>query len=504
MSGIFLKFKRRRNAIRIVRASMVGASVGLVAAGVWLILSKLTVIDFEPITSAYVGVGAMLLCGLLVFLFSGISDIAFAEELDSLFGLKARVQTMVAYSEEESVMLSMQREDAEKALSAVPLKAYKFKRVWIYIIALVLSMAVLGSGFLVTNLRGYVPPEEVIPFKLSEMQEEGLLKLISDVETSEDIEEEFKLPMAAELKALLEELRVVETQPDMLAVMEVHMSAIRDITYESSTATEILNGLWDSNNVYLRHLAKALDTSSVASLVWADFAEGLRKYAVILMGDDKNPEELDSDDMIGKALLDFAIDTMSLKLKGALDSTGLTEADEIYAAIIQFFESDPGGLNLLQQELDGMDDAAARKALLESFELTGKALYDAISLNKKNADKGEYVMMRLSALFGVPLPEFERPEFVKKGLSVGGDEGRKDEDKDDAPPGGGGIGEGAVYGSDDMVLDPRTGEYVKYGTLIDEYFAIMLERLEGDSYTEEQKEAIKKYFSLLYSGFEEE
>jgi len=59
-----------------------------------------------------------------------------------------------------------------------------------------------------------------------------------------------------------------------------------------------------------------------------------------------------------------------------------------------------------------------------------------------------------------------------------------------------------MYGSDDLVLDPLTGEIVKYGDLIDRYNAIMYERLEGDFYTEEQKQVIRKYLELLYSGLE--
>ena len=52
------------------------------------------------------------------------------------------------------------------------------------------------------------------------------------------------------------------------------------------------------------------------------------------------------------------------------------------------------------------------------------------------------------------------------------------------------------------MLDPITGKPIKYVELLDKYNAIMNERLEGDSYTEEQKEAIKKYFDLLYKGVE--
>ena len=78
----------------------------------------------------------------------------------------------------------------------------------------------------------------------------------------------------------------------------------------------------------------------------------------------------------------------------------------------------------------------------------------------------------------------------------------KNDDESESSGGDGGIGEGATYGSNDIVIDPLTGEPIEYGKLLDKYNAIMYEKLEGDSYTEEQKEAIKKYFDLLWSGLE--
>ena len=109
-------------------------------------------------------------------------------------------------------------------------------------------------------------------------------------------------------------------------------------------------------------------------------------------------------------------------------------------------------------------------------------------------------MLRLSALFIVPLPEFERPDFVKNGETVGGDNSNGNKDENNNSNSNGGVGTGATYGSNDIVLDPLTGEPIEYGKLLAKYYGIMYEKLEGDSYTEAQKEAIRKYFSLLYSS----
>ena len=133
--------------------------------------------------------------------------------------------------------------------------------------------------------------------------------------------------------------------------------------------------------------------------------------------------------------------------------------------------------------------------------LVSNALYDAISLNKVNANVGEQAMKKLATLLLVPIPEFERPEFVKNNESINKNQGTGDDDNNNTS-GDGGVGPGATYGSNDIVIDPLTGEPIEYGKLLDKYNAIMYEKLDGDSYTEEQKEAIKKYFDLLWSGLE--
>lgn len=492
MSGIFLKFKRRLAAIRLARAIMSGVAVGLITGGTWLALSKLKLIGPEPITSVYVGIAATLIVGIIVFLLGRKSKENLATELDDSFGLKARVQTMIAYEGEDGDMLDMQRQDAEQSLSHIPLKAYKFKKLWIYITALMLGVAVLVGGFVVPNLRNYVPPQEDIPFEFSNMQKAGLKELIKYVDSS-DLEEEFKTPMVAELRSLYDKLCGIETQADMLVAVNGSMEVICDITYASSTAKEILDELWNTNDIYFKHLAMTLDTSSWTSPSWGDFAESISKYMGTLMGDDKKEGESK-----GIILLAYAIDSMSLKLNTALDNSMVDENDEIYLAISNLFYGENGLVSILENK-DALDDITAREALMLCFNEHSEELFNAISLNKVNAGVGEYAMMRLAGLFIVRLPDFERPIFIGQSIN----DKTEDEDDNNKAESDGGVGDGAIYGSSDMVLDPLTGEYVEYGTLLDKYYAIMYERLDGDSYTDGQKEMIKKYFGLLYSGIEE-
>lgn len=496
MSKNFLRFKKRLNSIGIFRSVMVGAAVGLAVFGVLLILWKLAVIEYSAIHRLLIGIGAAFAGAGLTLLLSRKKDKAFAEELDRRFDLKARVQTMIEYKDEDGDLVNIQREDADRVLSEIPIRKYKFKGIWIYITAVVLSAAVLAVGVVVKDVRSYTPPEQVIPFELSPLQESGMNNLIKYVEGSE-MEEEFRTPIVEELNELLGLLRVTDTQKEMLRIVNESMSVICDITYESSTATEILNALWDSDDLYFKHLAKVLDSSEWNEPDWGDFAEKLTAYEGVLMGDSKKDGE---EATVGVATLKYALDTMSRKLKNTLDSSGIGEGDEIYSAINDLFNKNPGGFAYILSRIEGVSDEEARELLNSCITINSNALYNAVAMNKINAGVGEYAMIRLTSLFIVPLPEFERPEFFKNGETIG--EENKPEG-DNSSGGDGGIGGGATYGSNDMVLDPLTGEYVRYGDLLAKYNAIMYERLEGDSYTEEQKEAIKKYFDLLYSGIEE-
>ena len=483
----FSKFRRKSNLFRILKSVMLGLIFGFALGGLWLILSKLAIIPFEPITAVFEGVGAALIAGGLTFLLGGRSDKALAEELDSLFDLEERAQTMIAYSNESGEMTNLQRQDAERAISEIPLKSYKFKKLWLYICAVLLSAAVLAVGFAFKDMRDYLPPVEEIPFELTELQEAGVLELIKYVESSE-MEKEFSTPIADELRDLLSVLRETDTQNDMRAALAKSMAVIMDITYKSSTSTEMLNALRNTGNVYYRHLAKALDTSAQGRADWGDFAENITEYKEILLED--------------KDKLKSAIEGMNGGLATLLSVSGVCADDEIYLAIEQLFNDEQCGFALLLQKIDSLSDKEAKLALDEIFNTHGDEIFSAISLNKVNASSGEYVMTRLGSLFLVPVPEFERPEFFKNNASVdGGSDGGEEKDPENSENAGG-VGSGASYGSDDLVLDPLTGELVRYGDLIDKYNAIMYERLEGDFYTEEQKAAIRKYFELLYSGLE--
>ena len=191
-----------------------------------------------------------------------------------------------------------------------------------------------------------------------------------------------------------------------------------------------------------------------------------------------------------------------MKADSALNSSGIDKGDVLAAAIIKLISAEGGelsGFRVIHAASAGKIYDILREEVGNTVDLMADELYSAISQLKTNANVGEYVQKKLASLFAVVIPEFERPTLKETG-------GSGDNNDDSQQGSGGGVGEGATFGSDDLVLDPVTGKYVTYGTLYATYNTLMIEKLNSNryAYTDEQIKAIEKYFALLYSGLEKD
>lgn len=509
MKGNFLKFKRKLLLARIFKSLLAALSVGAIAGGVCLGLSRLAIVGFEPMLSLPIGAGAFLLTFIIFYLSLRTSDKKLARRLDSDFALHEKVQTALAFEGESGGMIELQREDAEETLKGIRTRRFKVRRVWIYVLALLLGAAVLVSGYLAPNKRDYVPPEVIVPFEISEVQIAGIEELIKFVDSSQ-MEEPHKTEISDALKVLLEELKAATTEPEMQASLATALTAITEATYDSSSMTEILNAMWNSSDEQVRLLAKALNTSSWSDPDWGDYAEKYSEYRASfdVVGD--SDEELSEEDKVLR--LKWMLENFALKTGNALVASKIPQTDPLYTSLNKLVSvgalTENGdavnGFSAIAAEMDGKTYGETMSDVDGILDIMTDELYAVISQQKINTNVGEYTLKKLSALFAVPIPAFERPEFSKNSESSGniGEDHENDEDG----PVGGGVGEGVVFGSDDLVLNPLTGEYVEYGELYAIYNTLMIEKLGDDKYgyTEEQKKAIEKYFALLYGGFKDE
>ena len=507
MSENFLKFKRLNDKFRAIKALIFGFAAGLLVCGAMLVLSKLCVLDFEPWISFIIGLGACLLSGVAVYFLLSKTDIALARELDKKFELYERVETMVAYSGEAGDMLEMQRDDTEQTLAKIQTQKIKPANMWIYFTALAVGVSVLVLGLFVPNMRE-VPNSEA-PFSLSDMQREGIEVLIKYVDKS-DMQEPYRKNISDELKALLANLETAKTQPQMQAYMAETMAYITAETRSSSSMTEIANALWNSENKYNQSLAKLIDTSSWQSSGWPDYAERLIDFRALYNHTVADGEQTEPGEDSLKSELKWKLEDSSREIVFALQESGIDNNDALYDVIYRFASSDGEvkGISVIGANASGMsynEINSALDATVNSLFGSDKAgLYVIICQQKTNADVGEYVLTKLSTMFLVPLPGFERPDFSKSGYSDGSSGTDDDSNDDEVGGSGGGVGAGSVYGSDDLVLDPMTGEYVEYGTLLNKYYTLMTEKIKNGDYTPEQIEKIQKYFDLLYGGIKKD
>lgn len=506
MKKSFNRFRSKLLKIVIAKTAMVGLSVGSFVFGICNALSKLGWAKTGLMLSVLIGALFAVAGATVTFFVVHMSDKRLATDLDRRFDLKEKVRTMIAFESDDGFMMELQREDTERSLSEIALKSYKPRMIWLYFIAMAIGLAVMIFS-IILPAKDTTPVVEDPPFSLSGMQRAGLNELISYVEKSE-MDERYKTAIASELRTLLSDLEKADKTSVMKAELAESMAYILSITYDSSSSAELLDSLWDSGDVYLKHLAKTLDTSSWNAPDWGDYAEKLTKYIAVVLGDsdlsdDSKPIPTDDE---RKATLVYVLETSGRKISTSIDSSGISQEDILYSVILRLASSDGNvkGFSALASHVANLNYSDARLAVQETFDGITDDVYYAISHNRINAAVGEYTMTRLSTLFLVPLPEFERPEFVKNKESIDGKDSGATEEDDENGPSDGGVGEGATFGSKDLVLDPITGNYVEYGTLINQYHALMLEKLENGSYTDEQKEMIKKYFALLYSGIDKD
>jgi len=509
MSENFLKFKRKSNLAVLIKSLLSGLCAGLFLSGITLVLSKLCLLNISPILALPIGVLGFLTAGGVGFILMRKSDLKLAKELDLSFGLSERAQTMVFLGAEDGSFAKMQREDTDSELDKIPLSRYKLKRLWAFILAASIGAAMFAAGIIVPNLRNVTPPEKVEPFALSEVQRIGLLDVIAHVENS-DMEEPYRTETANQLKQLLSKLENIKTKPEMKTAVTESMAYITEITYNSSSMTEIVTALWDTEDKYAMALAYALNTGDWREPVWGDFIEKWNEYIALYEhtpaeGETAIPEEAEL-----KSELLWKLQKTAVATVAGLENSRIPKTDSLYAALDSLInlENDTTppiiyGLLVIANGAERKNLEAVQKEVADTFNGMSKALYDVISTQKINTNEGEYALTKVSTLFMVPLPGFERPNLAGGGESEGGSSG-KDDDDDEKPSGGGGVGDGVIYGSNDLVLDPVTGEYVEYGTLLERYFPLMEAKLASGEYTEQQKQAIKNYFALLYGGIKKD
>ena len=492
----FNGLRRKSLLLSLVIAAMISLSVGMLTVGALILHTKFEVIFLPVFASVLIGLGAFLIVGLAVFSSLYRSDKALARILDERFGLQERVQTMMAYRAREEAIFALQREDAESVINSIPKRAIKIRRLWVYVVCLVLSAGVLASSLLYTKAAPPEPPVEQTPFELTAIQIAAMEELIDYVSGSE-MESPYRENVAFAVTALLDELKLATTVTERDASLGKALKAIYNETDLSSSAVEIIEALWTSGAETLKPLAEALNYYVwQKGSEWDEYVAALSKVRAGYIHPDSSTASADVDKMTADIAALLTSDSSAIIV--ALTRSGIPSEDAIYLALKGLASANEGfkGFSTLAPLAAQLGYTALEGEIDSAFSAVTPMLYSAIEANAASTETGEYAMTRICDLFGYTLPNFKRPVLRDSSVESGGG--------DDTEGGGmGGIGSGTVYGSDDLVLDPYTDKYVEYGTILDKYYSLMFGKTEDGDYTEEEIAALKKYFEILYGGFED-
>ena len=501
MGENFIKFKNKAFKIRLFKSISPALALGFFVAGILMLLAELELIGERKLLYSGIGVAAALVLGGVLFLLFRLSDIELARRLDSELSLAERVETMLEFSAEESAIHRLQREDANERLASISPKFLKIKCLWIHITALVLGAAMLVTSFVYTKPEPPAPPVIEEEFKITEIQIKAMNELISSVAASE-MASPYRENTVSVLSALLETLKATETVRAKNEAVNTAMKTILLETDNSSAAVELMNALWEADRPEIKSLAKAINYYDWPKLdEWDKFTSEVMEFRAAFVNSSYVSQASEDDKINAETELAFL--KASTAIVQSLTASQISETDALTLVLtrLALAEEENGdgtrvyGLKKLSALVVSLGYTSVQRELDSTVGILSGDLFAALSAHKVNTDTGENAIKKLGSIFDCVPVRFERPAFIE--ASGGGGSS-----SDDEGSGGGGIGSGTEYGSDDLVLDPYTNTYVEYGVIIKRYYKLMFGGLQNGAYTEDEKDAMEKYFAILYGGFD--
>lgn len=457
-----------------------GVGFGTAAASVTALVFKLQVSPIEDFNQniwlmALVGIGAMLVSMAVFFLLLRRSDMRIASSLDREYLLGERVGTMLAFSEDKGGMAALQRQDTEDKLSAVPSPRPRLSSIIALIVVVAISAALLILAIAVPkNVPSTEPPDddEDTAYVFTEWQKTALLELIAKVKQSK-MSDVPKADAVDELTDLYDRLLLAEFRSQMVTEVTGSMVVIDDTVEALATFKTIAIALSNSEDTDIRQLARAL--GQVESIPDTAELDNLKKIF----------SDVNENDVVS-----FAI-----KLELALGSIDLDKDDPVLLAVSNI-------VTALREVKDAFadKDADARYALVaDRLDYHFGRIANSASVQSTDRAVADNIIAELMFIFGLTkddLPVSILDNDIEYD-NINSDYIERDEDE---LHGGGAGRDEMVYASDDELYDPESDTHVKYGEVLNKYFADMSEKLLSGELSGEFEQLIRDYFSALYSG----
>ena len=474
-----LRARFRRGAL--IRALVLGISLGVLASAVALTAVKLMGLPIDPLLLIPIGAAVGLAVFGITLLMLYPSERRLARRLDRRLRFNEKVQTMVAFKEGDAAMVTVQREDTEARLAALTARQLRTGREWIILIAPMLAVAMTVVALLIPVKAEDTPPEEppiVDPdFDITAIQIQELEDLIQYVKGS-SMEPEPRATTVEMLEGLLADLKAATKESVMKERVLSVIDSVRLLVDGVNTADDVSFELARCESEELKRLALL-----IRNLQYSGVGSALSAIRLTM------PEELTKGDLAALA------EGYSGTLTTAIGDAGIPENDLLGVQLTLL----ASGLAEIAERVDLTPMTEIQIELKQLFENVEIDVQSALRIQSYNADVGDTVVKKLTDIFGLTdVPAYEDEDAIVDDVLQ----------PDEQPPetgGDGGTGTGEMeYGSDDTVYDPATGSFVSYGTLINEYQAMALSMIKEGRVPITLEEYITDYFATLFGGFGEE
>ena len=473
MSDEFKRFSRRIQLEYLIKAIIVSLSLGLISAGLPLLILKLLKIEIAAWIYVIIGLGVFILAMIGFYLFKP-NESKIARRIDRELKLNEKVMTMVEYQNEDGFMLDIQRDDANNRLKDLPTKSLRLHFSFLYPVILIIALAISITSIAlpVGAIEKPKEEEEDKDYDEDSYTIQRLKELIEYVKES-NCNKEYKLRSVKSLEDLIPLIEKATVESEMKAAVEGTISKLKDDLIPSNSHKIIYNEALvknkDANGIFFASLINELKPERIDTLITtikneleANLANGIATLTT--------------------ARIDFKdkLETSTLK-----DSYG---TDELYLAIVGFGRACGLGAQ-------GLNDGSLElKDALLGIDLAQEELKKAMAMQECNNKTAEYLELELRVLFDLIIDEEDTPSTEPSLPDMSEPDDSTDTHKGDNE---GGFGDGDIlYGSDDVIYDPEFG-YVKYGEILEKYRALIEKDVVEGALTPEMIEFYREYYRNL-------
>ncbi len=464
----FEKFKKRIQLELLIQSIISSLFISLVVFSSLLLYVKIKDIEYSLLYLILVALGIFVILFCLLFIIRKPSKIKIAKRIDKELHLKEKVQTMVAYENESSFMIDLQRKTTYDTLNGINVKKLAMKFSIVSLVLLLISCVFCVSAIVYPEKIEEEPPIIDNDYNADDWTIRALKDLIKEVEKS-DINEVLKKQDVYELNELLKNIQNAEKESEM-------------VTYVTNTITNInlqLDVINSNKRIY-----EVFRYSSITAI--SDLAVKILKLDVEYM--------------------DSALDQIAATINGS--NEGITELNEQFGVVLRKSTLDKDDelyiqLFTLSENLNGcMGSSNIYDAVNTTVNDAKESIIEVIKKQRLNFDMTEYVVYTLKEIFSLKENDNKEDNTVNPGTTDVPKNPNDPDNNTDQIVNEGGLGTGEILvGSDDIFFDPETGE-VKYGDVITNYYGIIFGKLNDGTLPEEYKDYFEKYFKLLFGTLE--